>query len=60
MSHYCQIHLLSKNMDKINWNYLSGNRNAIRLLEANPNKAYGYNISSNPNAIQFLESYPLL
>ena len=29
------IHLLSQNLDKINWYYLSSNPNAIQLLQEN-------------------------
>jgi len=32
------IHILEKNMDKINWQQLSANPNAIHILEKNMDK----------------------
>ena len=43
------------NIDKIDWNWLSMNPNAIHLLEKNVDKIYWYYLSSNPNAIHLLE-----
>jgi hypothetical protein len=42
-------------MNKINWNNLSLNPNAIRLLERNMDKINWNNFSLNPNAIRLLE-----
>ena len=44
--------------DKINWEYLSGNPNAIHLLEKNIDKIDWYMLSRNPNAIHLLEKHP--
>ena len=41
--------------DKINWNVLSENPNAIHLLEINPENINWFNLSKNPNAIHLLE-----
>ena len=49
------IELLEKNQDKIDWNSLSLNPNAIDLLEKNPDKIYWKYLSNNPNAIDLLE-----
>ena len=32
------IHLTERNLDKIDWDYLCENPNAIHLLEQNPDK----------------------
>ena len=46
---------IRKNLDKINWDLLSFNHNAIHLLEQNPDKInWGY-LSENRNAIHLLE-----
>ena len=50
--------LLEQNQDKINWNSLSSNPNAIHLLEQNPDKINWNSLSSNPNAIHLLEQNP--
>jgi len=47
--------LLEKNIDKIHWNNLSENPNAIHLLEQNIDKIHWNNLSENPNAIHLLE-----
>jgi hypothetical protein len=47
--------LLEKNLDKVNWNKLSKNPNAIKLLEANLDKINWNTLSMNPNAIHILE-----
>jgi hypothetical protein len=49
------IHLLEKNLDKINWYYLSGNPAAIHILEKNPDKINWKSLSTNPAAIHILE-----
>jgi hypothetical protein len=41
--------------DKVNWEYLSKNPNAIHLLEAYPDKINWNGLSQNPNAIHLLE-----
>ena len=43
------------NIDKIDWNGLSYNKNAIKLLKENKNKINWYNLSENPNAIELLK-----
>ena len=43
-------------IEKLDWNYLSSDPNAIELLEANPDKINWYYLSSNPNAIELLEA----
>jgi hypothetical protein len=42
-------------MDKIDWDYLSLNPNAIHLLEKNMDKICWLNLSQNPNALHLLE-----
>src|SRR5436305_1549351 len=49
------IHLLEKNINKINWNGLSRNQNAIHLLEKNLDNIDWDRLSANPNAIHLLE-----
>ena len=49
---YKYQHLIDTN--KLNWNYLSGNVNAIPLLEQNIDKINWAWLSHNPNAIQIL------
>ena len=43
------------NFDKIYWDYLSFNPNAISILENNTDKIYWKCLSENPNAIHILE-----
>ena len=43
------------NIDKIDWDFLSFNPNAIHLLEQNREKINWVYLSSNPNAIHLLE-----
>ena len=43
------------NIDKINWNMLSKNPNAIYLLKANPDKINWKILSRNYNAVNFLQ-----
>ena len=38
-------------IDKIDWNYLCENPNAIKLLKENKTKINWYSLSKNPNAI---------
>jgi hypothetical protein len=49
---------LEQNQDKIDWDWLSANPNAIHLLEQNPDKINWYWLSLNPNAIHLLEKNP--
>jgi len=42
-------------INKINWDYLSHNPNAIHLLEKNLDKINWLQLSRNPNAIMLLE-----
>ena len=46
-----------KNFDKIDWDGLSTNPNAIHILEKNPQRIDWIHISANPNAIPILEKY---
>ena len=46
-----QGHLLEKNIDKVNWDSLIRNPNAIHLLEKNPDKIDWDWLSYNENAI---------
>jgi ribosomal protein L24E len=50
--------LLEKNPEKISWDNLSENPNAISLLEKNPDKISWFWLSRNPNAIHLLEKNP--
>jgi hypothetical protein len=47
--------LLEENQDKINWNILSENLNAIELLEENQDKINWNILSENLNAIELLK-----
>ena len=51
------IHLLEKNLDKVNWENLSGNPAAIHILEQNLDKVDWEMLSQNPDpaAIHILE-----
>ena len=49
------LKLVEKNLDKVYWNILSRNPNAIPLLEKNLDKVYWVGLSGNPNAIHILE-----
>ena len=42
-------------INKLNWHFLSNNKNAIGLLEQNMDKISWYNLSFNENAIYILE-----
>jgi hypothetical protein len=48
--------LLEQNPDKINWESLSENPNAIDILEKNPDKINWINLLKNENAIDLLEN----
>lgn len=43
-------------IEKINWNYLSVNKNAISVLEKNPDRINWSCLSVNKNAISILEN----
>jgi hypothetical protein len=45
---------LEQHLDKISWNYLSTNPNAIHILEQHLHKVNWYELSQNPNAIHLL------
>ena len=45
-------------INKLNWNYLSSNPNAIKLLKENPDKIDWDYLSSNKNAIELLKEKP--
>ena len=49
---------MEKNQDKIKWNWLSKNPNAIHLLEKNPEKIHGIYLSMNHNGISIMEKNP--
>ena len=45
-------------LEKLHWDYLSKNKNAIDLLEKNVDKIDWYWLSQNKNAVNLLEKYP--
>ena len=47
---------MCKNPEKINWDNLSKNKNAIHILERNLDKINWDNLSENPNAINILKA----
>jgi hypothetical protein len=47
--------LLEQNQDKIDWEYLTLNPNAIHLLEQNQDKIDWLYLNINPNAIHLFE-----
>ena len=49
------VHILEKNLNKIDWSNLSGNYNAIHLLERFPNKIDWTMLALNKNAIHLLK-----
>ena len=49
------IHLLERNLNKVNWILLSENPNAIDILEQNLDKVDWYWLSGNKNALKILE-----
>jgi len=49
------MHILEKNLDKVDWDCLSFNTNAIHILEKNLDKVDWCLLSQNPNAIHILE-----
>ena len=46
------------NIDKLNWNNLSLNPNAIEILKRNLNRIDWGLLSANPNAIEILKENP--
>jgi len=48
------IHLLEKNLDKIDWSWLSENPNGLYLLENNTDKIDWDALSQNPNTAENL------
>jgi hypothetical protein len=50
------MELIEENEDKINWNYLSKNPNAIELLKKNKDKINWVELSTNPNAMSLLKA----
>jgi hypothetical protein len=53
-----QIKIKEANINKIHWDWLSANPEAIHLLEANQNKIHWINLSANP-AIFYDNEYVL-
>jgi hypothetical protein len=51
---YKLIPFVERNQDKIDWSWLSDNKNAISLLEKNQDKIDWHSLSSNLNAISLL------
>ena len=49
---------MEQHPEKIDWQRLSGNPNAIPLLEQHPEKIDWFSLSRNPNAIHLLEQHP--
>jgi hypothetical protein len=47
------IHLLEKNLDKVDWKELSENPNAIHILEKNLDKVDWLWLSCNPNIFTY-------
>jgi hypothetical protein len=43
---------IEENYDKIDWDNLSSNPNAIHLLEENPHKIDWFKVSSNPSIFE--------
>jgi hypothetical protein len=54
------IHLLEKNLEKIDWFRLSGNPNAIHLLEQNREKIDWVSLSENPSIFKKKLDYKFL
>ena len=48
---------MEKNLDKVNWTYLSGNINAISMLEKNQDKVSFRELSRNPNIYTYDYNY---
>jgi hypothetical protein len=44
---------LEKNLDKIDWDWLSENPNAIHLLEKNLDQIYWDRLSANPSIFEY-------
>ena len=61
MEQYCESNVWTYELldwideEKISWDYLSGNPNAIHLLKRSPEKIDWYLLSGNKNAILLLE-----
>jgi len=51
------IHILEKNLYRVNWRFLSLNSNAIHLLEKNLDKVDWYNLSRNPKGVDILKQH---
>ena len=51
------IHILEKNLDKVNWGGLSTNPNAMHILEKNLDKVYWNSLLMNPNAIHMIKTW---
>ena len=51
---YKILNWIDKN--KLNWQLLSSNKNAIELLKANQYNIYRSKLSKNPNAIELLKA----
>ena len=45
-------------IDKLNWNFITSNPNAMYLLESNPDKIDWFLLSTNSYAIHLLEENP--
>ena len=52
----CLLNWIDK--DKLDWNWISSNVNAIELLKKNPEKINCYQLSRNFNAIKLLNKNP--
>ncbi len=55
-TNFIAIKILENNIDKIDWNLLSKNENAIHILEKNLDKVNWHYLSRNKNAIKILEN----
>jgi len=54
------IELLRENLDKVDWEIISGNPSAIDILEDNLDKVHSKNLSQNPGALNILVKNPNL
>ena len=54
------IHLLEKNINKIDWEIIcyNSNPNAVHIIERYPEKIDWWSLSCNPNAIHLFEQHP--
>ena len=48
------VDILEKNLDRVDWNMLSENPNAIHILAENLHKVDWYDLSCNPNVLQII------